>query len=138
VTGQPVELLWVKGSGGNLGTLTEPGLAVLRLDRLRALADVYPGVEREDEMVAAFDFFLARAGHPRLAALGTSFPDHYLRTKVRPMVLDVPPAAPLDEQLARLRERHVAYREDYQKYYESYATGLHIPVDSGVPAAFLR
>src|SRR6266852_3464390 len=56
VTGEPVELLWVKGSGGDLGTLTEKGLAVLRLDRLRALADVYPGVEREDEMVAAFDY----------------------------------------------------------------------------------
>ncbi|HEU5152244.1 MAG TPA: bifunctional aldolase/short-chain dehydrogenase [Iamia sp.] len=55
VTGRPVELLWVKGSGGDLGTLTEDGLAVLRLDRLRALVDVYPGVEREDEMVAAFD-----------------------------------------------------------------------------------
>ena len=56
VTGEPVELLWVKGSGGDLGTLTEKGLAVLRLDRMRALVDVYPGVEREDEMVAAFDF----------------------------------------------------------------------------------
>jgi rhamnulose-1-phosphate aldolase/alcohol dehydrogenase len=56
VTGQPVEVLWVKGSGGDLGTLTEDGLAVLRLDRLRALAGVYPGVEREDEMVAAFDY----------------------------------------------------------------------------------
>src|SRR5690242_13684212 len=62
VTGQPVELLWVKGSGGDLGTLTEPGLAVLRLDRLRSLADVYPGVEREDEMVAAFDFCLHGRG----------------------------------------------------------------------------
>ncbi|GAB3132473.1 hypothetical protein GCM10027161_07910 [Microbispora hainanensis] len=47
--------MWVKDSGGDLGTLTESGLAVLRLDRLRALTDVYPGVEREDEMVAAFD-----------------------------------------------------------------------------------
>src|SRR5688500_20368743 len=54
VTGGPVELLWVKGSGGDLGTLTAGGLAVLRLDRLRALVDVYPGVEREDGMVAAF------------------------------------------------------------------------------------
>ncbi len=62
VTGQPVELLWVKGSGGDLGTLTEPGLAVLRLDRLRALVDVYPGVDREDEMVAAFDFCLHGRG----------------------------------------------------------------------------
>src|SRR6185437_14448763 len=37
VTGTPVDLLWVKGSGGDLGTLTADGLAVLRLDRLRAL-----------------------------------------------------------------------------------------------------
>ena len=59
---QPVELLWVKGSGGDLGTLTEAGLAVLRLDRLRALVDVYPGVEREDEMVAAFDYCLHGRG----------------------------------------------------------------------------
>src|SRR3954464_8725014 len=56
VTAEPTELLWVKGSGGDLGTLTEAGLAVLRLDRLRSLVDVYPGVEREDEMVAAFGF----------------------------------------------------------------------------------
>src|SRR4026209_310865 len=56
VTGADVELLWVKGSGGDLGTLTEPGLAVLRLDRLRSLVDVYPGEAREDEMVAAFDY----------------------------------------------------------------------------------
>ena len=56
VTGEDVELLWVKGSGGDLGTLTEAGLAVLRVDRVRALVDVYPGDAREDEMVAAFDF----------------------------------------------------------------------------------
>ena len=42
-SGDPVELLWVKGSGGDLGTLTESGLAVLRLDRLRALPGVYRG-----------------------------------------------------------------------------------------------
>jgi rhamnulose-1-phosphate aldolase len=62
VTGEPVELLWVKGSGGDLGTLTPKGLAVLRLDRLRALVNVYPGVDREDEMVAAFDYCLHGAG----------------------------------------------------------------------------
>jgi len=56
VTGEPVDLMWVKGSGGDLGTLTEAGLSVLRLDRLRALTTVYPGPEREDEMVAAFDY----------------------------------------------------------------------------------
>ena len=62
VTGEPVELIWVKGSGGDLGTLTERGLAVLRLDRARALVGVYPGVDREDEMVAAFDYCLHGKG----------------------------------------------------------------------------
>lgn len=55
-TGTTIDLLWVKGSGGDLGTLTESGLAVLELDRVRALKDIYPGVEREDEMVHAFDY----------------------------------------------------------------------------------
>jgi rhamnulose-1-phosphate aldolase/alcohol dehydrogenase len=295
-TGRPVDLLWVKGSGGDLGTLTGRGLAVLRLDRLRALVDVYPGVDREDEMVAAFDYCLhgrggaapsidtamhglveaahvdhlhpdagialataadgealtrqvfgdavvwvpwrrpgfqlgldiaaikekhpeaigcvlgghgitawgdtsdeaeerslriirtaeafieertARLGrHPfghtrpgfgalpdaerharaaalapvvrglastdrpqvghytdsdvvldftsreelgRLAALGTSCPDHFLRTKVRPLVLDLPADAPVEDAVARLRELHAAYREDYRAYYERHA-----------------
>ncbi|UFU05885.1 bifunctional aldolase/short-chain dehydrogenase [Ruania halotolerans] len=62
VTGEAVELCWVKGSGGDLGTLKETGLAVLRLDRLRSLIDVYPGVDREDEMVAAFDYCLHGKG----------------------------------------------------------------------------
>jgi rhamnose utilization protein RhaD (predicted bifunctional aldolase and dehydrogenase) len=61
-TGKPVDLLWVKGSGGDLGTLTEAGLAVLRLDRVRGLVDVYRGVEHEDEMVAAFDHCLHGRG----------------------------------------------------------------------------
>ncbi|MHB9857343.1 bifunctional aldolase/short-chain dehydrogenase [Streptomyces sp. YIM S03343] len=294
VTGTDVELMWVKGSGGDLGTLTEAGLAVLRLDRLRALTAVYPGVDREDEMVAAFDYclhgkggaapsidtamhglvdaahvdhlhpdsgialacaadgekltaecfgdtvvwvpwrrpgfqlgldiaavkeanpeavgcvlgghgitswgdtaeecernslhiirtaerfltergkatdpfgpvidgyqplpeaerreraaalapyvravaskdrpqvghftdsetvldFVSRAEHPRLAALGTSCPDHFLRTKVRPLVLDLPPTAPLDEAIARLKELHTEYREEYAAYYDRHA-----------------
>jgi rhamnulose-1-phosphate aldolase/alcohol dehydrogenase len=290
VTGEDVELLWVKGSGGDLGTLTENGLAVLRLDRMRALVDVYPSVEREDEMVAAFDYclhgkggaapsidtamhglvdaahvdhlhpdsgiaiataadgeeltrtifggkvvwvpwrrpgfqlgldiaeikaqnpdaigcilgghgitawgdtsaeaeanslwmietaaayieehsrpepfgaaldgyaalpeverrakaaalvptirsiasadrpmvghftdsdvvldFLASTEHPRLAALGTSCPDHFLRTKVKPLLLDLPAGASVEESITRLRELHEAYREDYQAYYD--------------------
>src|SRR6266480_5161799 len=56
VTGEAVDVLWVKGSGGDLGTLTEAGLTTLRLDRLRGLVDVYPGEAREHEMIAAFDY----------------------------------------------------------------------------------
>ncbi|MBL0888267.1 bifunctional aldolase/short-chain dehydrogenase [Myceligenerans indicum] len=62
VTGEDAELLWVKGSGGDLGTLKPQGLAVLRLDRMRALVDTYPGIDREDEMVAAFDYCLHGKG----------------------------------------------------------------------------
>ncbi|MBA3875981.1 MAG: bifunctional rhamnulose-1-phosphate aldolase/short-chain dehydrogenase [Anaerolinea sp.] len=309
VTGRPVELLWVKGSGGDLGTLTEAGLAVLRLDRVRALVDVYPGVEREDEMVAAFEYclhgrggaapsidtpmhglvdarhvdhlhpdsgiafatavdgealtracfgdrvawvpwrrpgfqlgldiaairrerpeaigvilgghgitawgdssdaceaasldiirtaeryiaehgrrdpfgpvlagyeplpeeerharaaallplirglastdrpqvgnytdtevvldFLAREAHLRLAALGTSCPDHFLRTKVRPMVLDLPPAASPEECAERLRELHAEYRADYRAYYARHATSDSPPMRGADPAIVL-
>jgi rhamnulose-1-phosphate aldolase/alcohol dehydrogenase len=309
VTGSDVELLWVKGSGGDLGTLTEAGLAALLLDRLRALVDVYPGVEREDEMVAAFDFclhgrggaapsidtamhglveaahvdhlhpdagiafataadgealtkecfgdrvvwvpwrrpgfqlgldiaavqkanpraigvilgghgitawgstsdeceansleiirtaqafidergrpspfgealagyaplpeterraraaalapvirglastdrpqvghytdadvvldFLAHDRHPALAALGTSCPDHFLRTKVRPMVLDLPPTAPLDEAIARLKTLHAAYREEYAAYYRRHADPDSPPMRGADPAIVL-
>jgi rhamnulose-1-phosphate aldolase/alcohol dehydrogenase len=308
VTGEDTELLWVKGSGGDLGTLRPAGLAVLRLDRLRSLVDVYPGVDQEDEMVAAFDFclhgkggaapsidtamhglveqphvdhlhpdsgialataadgekltaecfggrvawvpwrrpgfqlgldiaaiaaahpqaigvvlgghgitawgrtseecearsleiirtaaefiaargrpepfgpviggyeplpeaerharaaelapiirglastdrpqvghycdaeavldFLSRAEHPRLAALGTSCPDHFLRTKVRPMVLDLPPDASLADAAARLRELHGAYRADYAVYYQRYA-GLDSPPMRGADPAIV-
>ncbi|MFI5199626.1 MAG: class II aldolase/adducin family protein, partial [Candidatus Limnocylindrales bacterium] len=62
VTGTPIELIWVKGSGGDLGTLTEAGLAVLRLDRLHDLVGVYPGVEHEDDMVEAFNYCLHGPG----------------------------------------------------------------------------
>lgn len=309
VTGEPVELLWVKGSGGDLGTLTEKGLAVLRLDRMRALVDVYPGVEREDEMVAAFDYclhgkggaapsidtamhglveaahvdhlhpdsgialataaegealtkqifgdrvvwvpwrrpgfqlgldiseiktrnpqaigcilgghgitawgdtsaeaeahsleiietaqryidtngrpqpfgpelagyaalpdeqrrtkaaelapfirglasadkpqvghfnddprvleFLAAEEHPRLAALGTSCPDHFLRTKVKPMVLDLPADAPVDECRRRLAELHEAYRADYQAYYDRHADADSPAIRGADPAIVL-
>jgi rhamnulose-1-phosphate aldolase/alcohol dehydrogenase len=66
--------------------------------------------------------FLSRERHSALAALGTSCPDHFLRTKVRPMVLDLPPTTPIDEAVARLRELHKQYRIDYAAYYERHAT----------------
>lgn len=54
-TGHDVDVLYVKGSGGDLGTLTAPGLASLELNRLQGLDAVYRGVEHEDEMVGLFD-----------------------------------------------------------------------------------
>lgn len=55
-TGEPVELLYVKGSGGDLGTLKAKGLAVLERERLVALDSVYRGVSHEDEMVPLFSY----------------------------------------------------------------------------------
>jgi rhamnulose-1-phosphate aldolase/alcohol dehydrogenase len=55
LTGVETEVMWVKGSGGDLGTLKRSGLAALYVDRLRSLANVYRGIEHEDEMVELFN-----------------------------------------------------------------------------------
>ncbi len=56
LTGDQVEVLYVKGSGGDLGTLTEKGLATLYLERLRGMTSAYRGLDYEDEMFGLFDF----------------------------------------------------------------------------------
>ena len=55
LTGQPTEVMWVKGSGGDIGTLTRSGLAALYVDRLRSLKSIYRGLDQEDEMVELFN-----------------------------------------------------------------------------------
>ncbi len=55
LTGEEKEIMWVKGSGGDLGTLKRSGLAALYTDRLRSLVNVYKGIEHEDEMVELFN-----------------------------------------------------------------------------------
>src|SRR6185295_4574109 len=98
-------------------------------DRAAALLPIVRGLASTDrpqvghytDSAVVLDF-LARTEHPRLAALGTSCPDHFLRTKVRPMVLDLPPSAEPETVVARLRELHAAYREAYAAYYERHAT----------------
>ncbi len=55
LTGNETEVMWVKGSGGDLGTLKRSGLAALYVDRLRSLTNVYRGIEHEDEMVELFN-----------------------------------------------------------------------------------
>lgn len=51
LTGQMVEVLWVKGSGGDIGSMKLDGFSTLYMDKLRALKGLYRGVEHEDEMV---------------------------------------------------------------------------------------
>ncbi|MBL7856742.1 MAG: bifunctional aldolase/short-chain dehydrogenase [Cyclobacteriaceae bacterium] len=55
LTGKETEIMWVKGSGGDIGTLKRSGLAALYVDRLQSLKNVYRGLEFEDEMVELFN-----------------------------------------------------------------------------------
>src|SRR5919112_4095864 len=55
LTGREVEVMWVKGSGGDLGTLKKSGLAALYVDKLHSLKKRYRGLENEDEMVGLFN-----------------------------------------------------------------------------------
>ncbi len=55
LTKEPVEIMWIKGSGGDIGTMTRAGLAGLYVEKLRSLKNVYRGIEFEDEMVELFN-----------------------------------------------------------------------------------
>ena len=55
LSGKETEVMWIKGSGGDIGTLKKSGLAALYVDRLRNLENVYRGLEHEDEMVELFN-----------------------------------------------------------------------------------
>jgi rhamnulose-1-phosphate aldolase/alcohol dehydrogenase len=82
-------------------------------------------VSGQSHMVGHFDDqpavleFVNSAGLEPLAALGTSCPDHFLRTKIRPLVVDFDPAAPdADRTLAGLADAVAGYRDGYQAYYD--------------------
>ena len=81
--------------------------------------------------------FIAREAAPRVVPLGTSCPDHFIRTKVRPLLLDLPTSAPIPEQIERLRQLHREYREEYAAYYQRYADGSTPPMRGADPAIFL-
>ncbi|MCW2729659.1 MAG: short-chain dehydrogenase, partial [Mycobacterium sp.] len=110
-----------------------PGYAALpepaRRAKAAALAPVVRSLASTDKPVvghfnddAAVLEFLEGQEHPRLGALGTSCPDHFLRTKVKPLVLDLPADASAEDSVVRLKELHAAYRQDYQAYYDRPAT----------------
>ncbi|ARK10742.1 bifunctional aldolase/short-chain dehydrogenase [Fibrella sp. ES10-3-2-2] len=75
LTGDPVEVMWVKGSGGDIGTLTRKGCANLYVDRLHAIKKRYRGLACEDEMVALFTHCLF---DPTCAAPSIDTPLHGL------------------------------------------------------------
>lgn len=108
------------------------GFEPLRADeRRRVASELAPHIRalasRDHMMVGSFTDaavvleFLASAATPRLAELGTSCPDHFLRTKVKPLFLDLETKASLAERVDRLTELHSGYREDYRRYYEAHA-----------------
>ncbi|WP_196259912.1 bifunctional rhamnulose-1-phosphate aldolase/short-chain dehydrogenase [Pelagibacterium limicola] len=70
LTGKPVEVLWVKGSGGDLGTIKRDGFATLYMDKLRALKNLYRGAEHEDEMVGYLPHCTFNL-NPRAASIDT-------------------------------------------------------------------
>ncbi|RUX25530.1 bifunctional rhamnulose-1-phosphate aldolase/short-chain dehydrogenase [Mesorhizobium sp. M7A.F.Ca.US.011.01.1.1] len=72
-----------------------------------------------DDSTAVLEFVNSRDLRP-LAALGTSCPDHFLRTKIRPLVIEFDPAKPdVDAVIARLADDIAEYRVGYQAYYDS-------------------
>ena len=100
-----------------------------RRARAAKLAPLLRGVASQDSrMIGHFTDsavilnFLESQSLMKLIALGTSCPDHFLRTKISPMVLDTIPSAPIDEVIARVRELHREYRASYSAYYTRHAT----------------
>jgi rhamnulose-1-phosphate aldolase/alcohol dehydrogenase len=81
--------------------------------------------------------FLSRESSPRLVALGTSCPDHFLRTKVTALLLDRPPADPFDTRVARLQALHDRYRDAYRAYYERHAAPESPPMRGADPIIVL-
>ena len=115
-----------------------------RRRRAAALAPVIRGLASTDGRVIGRWFdedevldFIGREATPRLAPLGTSCPDHFIRTKVRPLLLDLPTSATFHEQAARLRQLHVEYREQYRLYYDRHAGRETPPMRGADPAIFL-
>ncbi|WP_299202393.1 bifunctional rhamnulose-1-phosphate aldolase/short-chain dehydrogenase [uncultured Tateyamaria sp.] len=81
LTGQEVEVLWVKGSGGDIGSMTRDGFATLYMDKLHALKSLYRGVDFEDEMVGYLPHCTFRL-NPRAASIDTPLHAYVPRTHV--------------------------------------------------------
>ena len=126
------EFIRTKGKKDPFGSVVDkykPLSEGKRKERAAELAPHLRGIaSRDARMVGHFTDaevildFTQSADLFKLAALGTSCPDHFLRTKISPMVLDTAPDAPLEEVLVRVAELHENYREIYANYYARHAT----------------
>lgn len=100
-----------------------------RVQRIAEISPILRGlISREKDLVAHFNDseivldFLSRSAMERLANLGTSCPDHFIRTKIAPMILDTDPRATLELIENRAKEILLQYRDRYEKYYQEHAT----------------
>ena len=117
------------GKQNPFGKITEPLQPHVRLEMAAALAPTLRGIASQDSrMIGHFTDdqvvldFIGSESLIKLAALGTSCPDHFLRTKVSPMVIDLPVTASVEEIINKAHEVHAQYRQGYADYYNRYAT----------------
>ncbi|PYE40502.1 rhamnulose-1-phosphate aldolase/alcohol dehydrogenase [Rhizobium sp. PP-F2F-G20b] len=111
--------------GGAVATSLEE--AQRRAIAARLMPEIRGRIGREERKLGHFDDqtavleFVNSADLKRLGALGTSCPDHFLRTKIRPLILDFDPTAEgsIDSVVAGLDAALDAYRADYARYYET-------------------
>ena len=114
-----------------------------RRQRAAELAPVLRGLAAGDRVVGRFDDspacldFLSRVEAPALADMGTSCPDHFLRTRLRPLFADLPPRTPLEDAAACLRPLFEEYRQRYSRYYETYREPDSPPMRGADPAIVL-
>ncbi|TIW94044.1 MAG: bifunctional rhamnulose-1-phosphate aldolase/short-chain dehydrogenase, partial [Mesorhizobium sp.] len=104
----------------SLDAATRRAIAAKLMPRIRGLiSEKSHKLGHFDDSAAVLEFVNSRDLRP-LAALGTSCPDHFLRTKIRPLVIEFDPAKPdVDAVIARLADDIAAYRVGYQAYYDS-------------------
>ena len=99
LSGEAVEVLWVKGSGGDIASITMDGFATLYMDKLKALRALYRGVEFEDEMVGYLPHCTYKL-NPRAASIDTPLHAYVPRKHVDHMHADaiIAIAASVDSQ----------------------------------------
>lgn len=104
----------------SLDAATRRAIAAKLMPKIRGLiSEKSHKLGHFDDSAAVLEFVNSRDLRP-LAALGTSCPDHFLRTKIRPLVIEFDPAKPdVDAVIARLADDIAEYRVGYQAYYDS-------------------
>ena len=139
--------LEAEGKHEPLGSIREGFGAMPAAERKAAAAKLAPFIRHlastdspvvgrwfDDDLVLDF---IGREATPRVVPLGTSCPDHFIRTKVRPLLLDLPASSRVEEQMQRLMELHEEYRDEYRSYYERYANDDTPAMRGADPAIFL-